>query len=137
MEAILLLPRNIFIHHPILTLDVFLSLHQNTDKRKSFFRKNQSKRLPHQHTCHHHNKSFLVRITNLNTLHSQSCYGYQKLVSFLANSSNLRMIYHFAYLVFLGKLIAGPGVTNHLISRLVECFVVRILTNPDNELVSS
>ena len=75
MEKILSLPRNIFVHHPILTLDGFLSLHHNTDKLPRFPRKKQSKILPHQHTCHHCNKICFVYITNLTTSHSQSCYG--------------------------------------------------------------
>ena len=47
------------------------------------------------------------------------------------------MIYHLAYLVFLGKLIAVPGVTKNQLSHLVACFVVQLLTNLDNELVQT
>ena len=46
----------------------------------------------------------------------------EKWVSFLAASSNLGMIYHLAYLLFLGKIISGPGVTNHQLSLLKGCF---------------
>ena len=51
-------PKNIFVHHLILTLDGFLNLHLNTGKQSMFFRKMKSKRLPHRLICHHYNKSF-------------------------------------------------------------------------------
>ena len=56
-------------------------------------------------------------------------------VSSLVASSNIGIIYHLTYLVLLGKLIAGPGITNLQLSHLVACFVVQIYTNPDNKLV--
>ena len=75
MQTILSLPINILVHHPVLTLYGFLSLHRTADKWSGFSRKKESRILPHQHTCHHCNKIFWVCITNLTTINSQPCYG--------------------------------------------------------------
>ena len=80
--------------------------------------------------CHRCNRSFLAFITSSIIFHLQLYYGYQKLVFFLAGSSSLEMICHLAYPVFLDKLIAARGSTNHPLRQTAAFFEVKTLPSP-------
>ena len=68
METILSLPRNIFVNHPILTLDVFLSLHKNTDKRQRLSLEKATKKITSPTHLSPLQQEFLIMHCELNHL---------------------------------------------------------------------
>ena len=113
----------------------FLSRFPNTNNQPRLSQKKILKKSRRPKICHRCSRSFLVFITSSTIFHSRLCYGYLIWVFFLAGSSKSEMIFHLAYPVFLDKLIAARGGTNHPLLQPAAFFEVQTLPSLGRELI--